>query len=303
MRSNSRIYPDHQNCAHAWAHQLSEAGNASNFFFTGPTIYSYGSHFPIATLDGDRVFFTTEGYSKSTGKHKSRVRSAISHLKIIYVKHVPLSSDPASEESFIRKNIEDWISEIQQLLSTFERHPRRRSLQQDIDSVIYRLKTFVSELGITPDRRMQAVLNHPTLAAIAQLNKERTKKDAEVQRKRLALLYKLFEVTLKAWRSDLINKGSLQNPLDASLAYLRWNEITSCVETSKGIEVPVDIARRCYDFLQSQLPVGCSSCNFSLLGFRVNSITPEFLTVGCHKIPMEEITSIASGLGWKNDCP
>jgi hypothetical protein len=181
--------------------------------------------------------------------------------------------------------------------------PRRRSLQQEIDSVTYRLKTFVSELEITPDRRMQAVLNHPTLAAIAELNKERAKKDAEVIKKRQALLSKLFAVALDAWRTEVINKGSLSNPSDPSLAYLRWNEKTCCVETSKGIDVPVEIARRCYDFLQSQLPSGCSSCHFSLLGFRVNSITTEFLTVGCHKIPMEEIVSIASGLGWITECP
>ena len=303
MRSNSRTYPDHQNCAHAWAHQLSEAGHASNFFFTGPTIYSYGSHFPIATLDGDRVFFTTEGYSKSTGKHKSRVRSAISHLKIIYVKYVPLTLDPASEESFIRKNMEDWITEIQQLLSTFERHPRRRSIQQEIDAITSRLKTFVSELEVTPDARLQEVLIHPTLAAIADLNKERAKKEAEVQKKRLALLSKLFDVTLNAWRNYTVNQGSLSNPEDPNLAYLRWNEMTRCVQTSKGIDVPVNIARKCFDFVQNQLPAGCSSCNFSLLGFQVKSITPEFLTVGCHKIPMEEIVSIARGLGWTTKCP
>jgi len=303
MRSNSRNYADHHKCAHAWAHQLSDAGHASNLFFTGATIYSYGSHFPIATLDGERVFFTTEGYSNSTGKHKSRVRSAISHLKIIFVKHVPLSSDPAFEDSFIRKNIEDWISEIQQLLSTFERYPRRRSLQQEIDAIISRLRTFVSELEVTPDHKLLKVLNHPSLAAIAELNKARAKKEADVEKKRLALLSKLFAVALDAWRSDVINKGSLYNPEDPNLAYLRWNERTSSIETSKGIEVPIEVAKKCYDFLQSQLPKGCSSCNFSLLGFRVTSVAPEFLTVGCHKIPMAEISSIAALLGWIKVCP
>lgn len=303
MRSNSKHYADHHQCAHAWAHQLTEAGHASNFYFTGRTIFSYGSHFPIATIDGDRVFFTTERYSTSTAKHVSRARSAVSHLNFVFVKHVPLSSNPATDESFIRENIKDWVSEIQLLLSTFERYPRRKSLQLEIEAIVCRLRAFVSELSITPDRELLTLLDHPSLTAITQLNKATAKKAAEAEKKKMALLSKLFTATRKAWRDEVINKGSLQNPLDANLAYLRWNENTVCVETSKGIEVPVAVAKKCYDFLQSQLPSGCSTCNFSLLGFRVTSITPEFLTVGCHKIPMAEVAAIAEKLNWIANCP
>jgi hypothetical protein len=298
MRSPAKNYSNHQNCAHAWAHQLSPNGHASNLYFEGPTIFSYGSHFPIATLDENRVFFTTEGYSVSTSKHKCRVHSAVSHLKIVYVKHVPLGTDPASDESFIRKNIEDWISEIQHFIITLDKYPRRLSLLKEIDYLISLLRTFIGELGISPDDNLQQVLDHPSLNAIAELNAARKLKAAKAEQKRLALLSKLFTGLLTAWRTDLNCNGSLHNPIDSNLAYLRWNDHIQCVETSKGIQVPLEVAKKCYDFLHSVLPEGCSDCDFSLMGFQINSVSPEYLNVGCHKIAMNEVTDIARELEW-----
>jgi hypothetical protein len=298
MRSDSKNYNEQHNCAHAWAHQLSPAGHASNFYFEGPTIYSYGGHFPIATLDGDRVFFTTKGYSSSTAQHKAKVRSAVSHLKIIFVEHVPVTSDLSPESGFIRKNIDAWVADIKELVSTVERHPKRTSIYHEINTALSRLTTFIAELNITPDAALQQLLEHPSLQTIVDHQAALKIKATEAEKKRLALLSKFFVAVLKAWRTELFNTGSLHNPEDGNLAYLRWNEKTCCVETSKGIHVPVEVAKRCYDFVQSKLPSGCTACNFSLLSFQVTSITPEFLTVGCHKIPMTEVSAIALQLGW-----
>lgn len=297
MKTNSKNYTDQHNCAHAWAHQLSPAGHASNFYFEGPTVYSYGGHFPIATLDGDRVFFTTKGYSSSTAQHKAKVRSAVSHLKIIYVEHVPLTSDLSQESVFVRKNIDAWVSDIKDLLGTVERHPRRTSIYQEINTALSRLKTFIAELNITPQTTLQQLLEQTSLQTIADHQSALRLKAVEAEKKRLALLSKLFIGVLKVWRTDLTNNGSLHNPEDGNLAYLRWNESTRCVETSKGIHVPVEVAKTCYAFVQSKLPIGCTACNFTFMSFQVTSITSEFLSVGCHKIPMTEVSAIAHQLG------
>lgn len=65
-----RVFPTDE-IAHIWAHQRQdEARNSGgNFYFNGPTIYSYGGHFPIASLSGKHpnvVYFTTRGYSNTT---------------------------------------------------------------------------------------------------------------------------------------------------------------------------------------------------------------------------------------------
>lgn len=75
--------------AHAWAAQRKESGKGSSFYFDGPTIYSYGRHFPIATFtdhtakDGRRiVLFTVRGYSNTTAKHISLARGALYGLGV-----------------------------------------------------------------------------------------------------------------------------------------------------------------------------------------------------------------------------
>lgn len=48
--------------------------SSNNMFIEGDTVYSYGKHFPIAKKIGDnKVEFTTDKYSTTTGKHKSLV--------------------------------------------------------------------------------------------------------------------------------------------------------------------------------------------------------------------------------------
>lgn len=82
--------------AHVWAQQTQDEGrsNNGNFYFSGRTIYSYGSHFPIATFTVARgrqcVLFTTRGYSKTTnGKHIPAVRRALpSGVPVFYVENV-----------------------------------------------------------------------------------------------------------------------------------------------------------------------------------------------------------------------
>jgi hypothetical protein len=70
--------------AHLWAHRAqSEARNAQgNVYFEGDTIWSYGSHFPIARhVENKRgehaILFTTRTHSITTAKHLSIVRRAI----------------------------------------------------------------------------------------------------------------------------------------------------------------------------------------------------------------------------------
>ena len=70
--------------AHLWAHRTQDsARNAQgNFYFDGDTIYSYGSHFPIARhVENKRkehaVLITTRTYSVTTSGHVSDVKRAI----------------------------------------------------------------------------------------------------------------------------------------------------------------------------------------------------------------------------------
>lgn len=89
-------FGDHANTCHVWAQQNRETwrGQSSDgrIRFKGATIYSYGSHFPMANFtarkfDGQRiVLINGAGYSVSTGKHKRLVGNALSGLDVCLVR-------------------------------------------------------------------------------------------------------------------------------------------------------------------------------------------------------------------------
>ena len=78
-----------------WLSQSQDYGqerSGGGFYFQGATIYSYGSHFPIAELttapNGEAcIFVTTRTYSNTTAKHCSKVWRGIcnTYRKVIYV--------------------------------------------------------------------------------------------------------------------------------------------------------------------------------------------------------------------------
>lgn len=117
---------------HLWAHQTqSEARNANKkLYFEGPTIYSYGSHFPIARIvtrglqswqsadykTGKRkpvqcVLFTTRTYSVTTAGHVSAVRGAIPPDMPVFHVHSP----EAAADTGCKRDYEKRIAELAQL--------------------------------------------------------------------------------------------------------------------------------------------------------------------------------------------
>jgi hypothetical protein len=100
---------------HLWAHRTQEdaRNRQSNLYFEGDTIYSYGSHFPIARhvlnkAGGHAVLFTTASYSVTTSGHCSAVRSAIPSG--IPVFHVPeVYPDTCTVKESHEKNLKHYV--------------------------------------------------------------------------------------------------------------------------------------------------------------------------------------------------
>ncbi len=96
---------------HVWAHQRAAYGRSKSgtMFFDGPTIYSYGRHFPMARLLLDKkkkpvaVLLTPRTYSVTTSSHQSDVRSAVRHLKQFYVTDVTQTRHAANLNDYRRR--------------------------------------------------------------------------------------------------------------------------------------------------------------------------------------------------------
>lgn len=91
----------HKEVAQGWITQSGKHRKGHHMYYEGDTIYSYGSHFPIARLlehEGHKVcLFTTATRSVSTAKHKGIVRGALIGSKYISF-NVPLLSRISVDE-------------------------------------------------------------------------------------------------------------------------------------------------------------------------------------------------------------
>lgn len=71
---------DNSMVAHVWAQNRQSGGRSSNgnFYFSGRTLYSYGSHFAVGCIaENGVVFLNSDSYSISTSRHKSEAWRAV----------------------------------------------------------------------------------------------------------------------------------------------------------------------------------------------------------------------------------
>lgn len=125
--------------------QGATSGEKSHVFIEGDTIYSYGTHFPIARrIPGTKTaLFTTRGYSTTTAKHKSQVHSALTQdgYDIIETK------DPNTT------NYEEVYKELtarQLELDTKRTHARSDNVRGRYTSEISSLSQQISNLSTLP---------------------------------------------------------------------------------------------------------------------------------------------------------
>jgi hypothetical protein len=109
---------DYQQCAHVWAQQSQEHGRSpkGQMYFHGATIYSYGSHYPIArftdaTLDGSRVvLFNSEKNSTTTERHRDNVRAALRGLDVFTFNVPRVVPQWSNDESMHRDNVAHLVA-------------------------------------------------------------------------------------------------------------------------------------------------------------------------------------------------
>lgn len=128
------VYPNHE-VPHLWAHESQEEARNStgSLYFQGPTIYSYGSHFPIArhVTNGRSeraVLFTTAHHSVTTSGHCSAVARAIPpNVPVFRVPHLRNSWDNLPNHT---DNVESYVRRISELLGKAKRARVNRDWHQ-----------------------------------------------------------------------------------------------------------------------------------------------------------------------------
>lgn len=280
---------------HIWANQLQDNARTSNknFYFEDKTIYSYGTHFPIAVLkDKDIVFFTTNTYSKTTSGHISATRSACSDKKIIYC------LDPAdANKSYHTQNLEDFDNKCKYIAKNKLRNANKPEIY--LNQIAYQRQLFNDYCDYFKIKKSVRNKYKYILIESKDGGIKATDQEIKAQAKRLKDNIKRdiqkHKIDVENFRTFETRRIWTRNDCD----YLRYNKETNRVETSQEIEIPVSIAKKFYQHIQAVVKNGgCLDCETKLMDYDVKEINAEFITIGCHHIKTDEIKKIAVLLNW-----
>lgn len=297
--------------AHLWANQVqSEARNPrKTFYFEENTIYSYGRHFPIAVIDKENneiVYFTTRTYSPTTSGHISIVRYAANHKTFIYCKKPDQAASGYHAENIAcfesnalsiaqsllnSRKPEIYLHKIAQERETLKKYAEHFNL--DLTDEKYKLSFIWIE---SKDGGKDVIEEERRLNELARI--EREKREAERQKQAI----KKHKKNVTKWRK-FDGKYSMQT---ASLSrieyidYLRFNHVTDRVETSQGVEIPGDYAKKFYMQVLEIVANGkCNICGTQFLNaYEIKEINKDFISIGCHKITIKEVKKLAKQLNW-----
>ncbi len=281
--------------AHFWANKTqSEARNPnSSIYFNGDTIYSYGSHFPIArhiTRKGkSAVAFTTRDHSVTTSGHKSIVASAARHLTTFNVADV--ESDRADT---IKSNLADYKARITDALLKAKRARNRATWHLDAASeLINEGNDYALFYGRKAPFETPENWNEQIAKAVAKskAENERKRKQAESDKvKRLGVL--------EQWKQGATVSYRFYD-LPAALRAIGDNGDRE-METSLGARVPIAEAERAYRFAMIQRARGWhrNGERFTVGHYSLDAVNEQGVVAGCHRVTWSEIERFAQLQGW-----
>lgn len=317
------VFSSHNEVAHVWANDHKRVGHGSgkNVYFSGSTIYSYGSHFPIARFVEVKgrsfVLFTTRSYSVSTAKHISIVRRALGYRDTIDVR------DPSSS---------DWKGMVKELLTEAgqlkEQAARRRCdyrRSADLAAAEKKMNDARFLAGIAGMR-----LPKSDEEAFAKLQRDAAKaarkarKEAEERRKaeaaRKARLEELWEAAKPYWRdrapipADIMGAAAELGVYNVASAHgfsvaMRLTPDGSEIETSWGARFPTEHGIRAFRVLKmawsrmgedEAVVTSVNSPGPRLGHYRIDRIDPNGVKAGCHYVSRAEIELMAERLNVKD---
>jgi hypothetical protein len=327
MARQKTIYPTNE-IAHLWAHQaVPVAYNPRrNFYFEGPTIFSYGSHFPIAMHVRNKrgqsaILLTEKTHSVTTAGHISMVRRAIpfptstcfnvwnptdarpevirrDYEIRIERKRASLDAPKTRKTTKAQRLLElrSLIAEANRAAEFFGFDSFEPVPQADIDAALAVQAEYSAKLEETREAR-RIVQNARWEAQRERWAQEQTKRRLDQEQ-----FCAMWESTLKdCWRNrQPFPDGVGMQGHALSFAYLRvsGNEI----ETTLGARVPAEHVRRALPFVLRLLASGQqwqrNGHTIHLGHYSLDRIDADgTVHAGCHRIPRAEVEYIAATLG------
>jgi hypothetical protein len=283
------------NVAHTWAHQQQNEAYTPNrsFYFYNETIYSYGSHFPIAkhitnSKGENKILFTTRKYSNTTAKHINKVWSSIPNKENMVFCYNPCET--------VNDNLTYWNREIDNIYRALAKAKKPSKYLFELTHLKAQILEYCNFMEVEIPQAISLKLDITSKAEIVEIVEKEKAIKAEIEAKKEKEKEKYNKEQIKKFRnferySPLIN-----------FSCLRYNEATQRIETSQRVEIPVKLAKVFYTAIKTALNTKELNTeildNLKILDYKVKNLQKEFIEIGCHKIEMKEINKIAKSLNF-----
>src|ERR1039457_3060700 len=291
-----------------WAHRTQdEARNRQgNLYFTGDTIYSYGSHFPIArhvaNEAGERgVLLTTATYSVTTSSHCSAVRSAIpSGVPVFHVPNVChgrySGSDLTADDH--AGNLADYAERIEKHVITSARARSSYAKtwnNQHAGHLRDQAFAYCAFFGLpVPNIPEVPEIDSDALTAIRKREAKRASEKAEQTKREWAEALVRQQELIAKWRTSEYHGCLYDIP---PMLRIVGDEVV----TSRGARFPISHAKRALAFIRRVRESGQAYVRnghtIHLGPYALDRIEPDgTVKAGCHVVSWEEIERIAPSL-------
>jgi hypothetical protein len=271
------VFSSHAECIHRFMQFDQSTGRAGNVFFSNKVLYSYGYHFELARLLSDgSLLLNTRSYSKSTSKHQGVTRGAVNPAKVKRTVFLEWQKDFDFEACF-RLHVKEanltysaWNNSGRKVFRSLD--PLFKSVEnlralESIQSIDWGALTFdLNELREIYYERSRA---QDLITRKAAETRETAKQRTEAE-------------NLALWIKGLYNG----NFYHTQKIYLRRKGEN--IESSKGAKVPLLEAVNMVQDIRN----GVDVTGKKIGTYTVNSITLDYITIGCHVISFETVNEL-----------
>lgn len=286
-----------------------EQRGRANVHYTGRHFFSYNTEIGyLYNENGNPVLFAADyRFSATTAAHISALVNA-APVDVIYVPFDWNDNFSYKEASFPAEMIERFQAQLTQYtVNDFSRVQNRRDFQTRYNNLTRFLEATGQQLPDMGRARLDTLygLTEDTdenRRARRQIIRERSaKKQAERARilaaagvdSIIALALTAYDATT---RTDVKTRTAARDTITrafpcCSLVWPDPADATS-VKTSQGISVPRTTARR----LLALWNAGRARVGMHCGPYAIRDIRPDFVQIGCHKIPVENLQELAAAL-------
>jgi hypothetical protein len=317
--------------AHIWANQSRESAksNNGNFYFNGPVLYSYGSHYPVAIhLNNGKIAFNKTSSSMTTeSKHKNAALRAIGYSSenLIYLRSymMEILAEKALYPDYSIMNdtknrvIDKAMGRAREYCKSALKRRKESLRDSDFASAIKELESlcfFLKYMGFKPGKKilnfMESIrFDKDSIAEklAKELEKERKQKAKENKERKERQEQALYEQALK----DNENYDNFRNGLpfsyfDMNRTFLLRIKDLETIETSGKAKFPIEHGKLAWKMILACKTTGKTfqtNGQKILLGdFKIDSIDSNGNVIaGCHRVDFKEIQNMARLLGLINE--